>query len=569
MKNMYRVTRPTWAGLDRQETAFITSAVILLAFYGATSELIAKFVTNKTIDQFQFLHVWGPWIGKGVDGALTAGLCLLMLRWYRKVKIGCYPSTYLYCFDMPNASNPDGRSHVVGFCYVDPDSETGDIKISGASFFWRDSELDLASRVGFTSTNVWATKMEQCNTCHIRYNIDPRDENKRLYRHGLLQFQWLEPGGAGRPGEAGTYCGYLRSTNRDLEAGTVTVQAKGYAEWYSKGVMSEESVHAALTDSGPELFKRLRNLKDRDPAPRLWEEQWSEEAIMKTNYWGLQIPTPQSAILRSSLQSQVDAYLSKVLGIMGLSADHIEQCRSLLIEARTEDSLGDCEKKLKQFLAGKVRAHRETDALEQRASIITDQIRQYVIGDSILDVGCGNGRIARNLKDGKSRVQLVDVVKYVPDSFKLPFAEWREGQDFPISDTFDTVLLLTVLHHSSEPLELLKLAWKAARRRLIIIESVVGVHKPEPSAPYELLSFIDEDQIAFAAFVDWFYNRVLHDDVPVPYNFTSPQRWQSVFIDNEMPLRKVIHLGQDIEIGPEYHVLFVLDKEELSSRNAA
>jgi hypothetical protein len=117
-----------------------------------------------------------------------------------------------------------------------------------------------------------------------------------------------------------------------------------------------------------------------------------------------------------------------------------------------------------------------------------------------------------------------------------------------------------VLHHASAPLELLKLAWQATRKRLIIIESVVAIHKEHAGAKYELTNYPDEDQIAFAAFVDWFYNRVLHDDVPVPCNFTTPEGWQSVFLQEQMKLIETTYLGQDIAIGPEYHVLFVLEK---------
>jgi hypothetical protein len=143
----------------------------------------------------------------------------------------------------------------------------------------------------------------------------------------------------------------------------------------------------------------------------------------------------------------------------------------------------------------------------------------------------------------------------------LPFKTYKEGDT--ISGSFDTVLLLTVLHHSNNPLELLKLAWGATNKRLIIIESVVGVHNREPGVNYELVDASDENQIAYAAFIDWFYNRVLHDDVPVPYNFTAPGKWTSVFRENNMKLVQTIHLGQDIDIGPEYHILFVLQKDEV------
>jgi hypothetical protein len=73
------------------------------------------------------------------------------------------------------------------------------------------------------------------------------------------------------------------------------------------------------------------------------------------------------------------------------------------------------------------------------------------------------------------------------------------------------------------------LASEATKQRLIIIESVVGVHTEKPNVKYDLLNLSDENQIAYAAFIDWFYNRVLHDDVPAPYNFTTIANWQSTF----------------------------------------
>jgi hypothetical protein len=152
-------------------------------------------------------------------------------------------------------------------------------------------------------------------------------------------------------------------------------------------------------------------------------------------------------------------------------------------------------------------------------------------------------------------------VDYLPKALGLDFEIYTEGYALPVSGLFDTVLLLTVLHHSANPVELLKLAWGATKRRLIIIESVVGVDTAKAGVKYDLVDLSDENQIAYAAFIDWFYNRVLHDDIPVPYNFTTIANWQSTFQQHNMRLTQTIHLGQDIEIGPEYHVLFILEKE--------
>jgi hypothetical protein len=161
------------------------------------------------------------------------------------------------------------------------------------------------------------------------------------------------------------------------------------------------------------------------------------------------------------------------------------------------------------------------------------------------------------------RIQLLDVIKYLPRGLNLPFEIYQEGQALPIKDQFDTVLLLTVLHHSRNPDALLQLAWEATASRLIIIESVVDPGPTTPPVDYSLIQSPREDQVAFAAFVDWFYNRVLHDDVPVPYNFTTPAAWESVFLRNKMNCTKTVHYGQDISIGPEYHVMFILEKQGL------
>jgi hypothetical protein len=107
---------------------------------------------------------------------------------------------------------------------------------------------------------------------------------------------------------------------------------------------------------------------------------------------------------------------------------------------------------------------------------------------------------------------------------------------------------------------LLKESWKVTKQRLIIIESVFGVHTRSPSAPYELAQLAEPEQIAYAVFVDWLYNRVLHDNIPIPYNFTTPARWLEVFANHAMRVAEVKNLGQDLKIAPELHYMFVLER---------
>jgi SAM-dependent methyltransferase len=560
MKNMYRVTRPAWAALESWETIMILFASLLVGVYGALGERSATILLTRLGLREQSIRSFWPI----VDVVVVTFGCLLLIRCYKRLRIGCYPSTFLYCFNLPEASNPSGRSQVVGYCHVKPDMESGEIMVEGASFFWESGQLDINSRVGFESTQVRATEEDRESTCLIRFNIDKEDQAKRLYRHGLLQFRLTKTQGrTGNGRHIDEYASYLQSTQKDEELQDVEVQSKGYAERYSKGEFVEDDLQSALKRQSEVLFAKLEAMLNMVPPPTLWRSK-GQKTPVKINSWGHQIPPPQSVILSETLRPHIDDFLNKVLSLHGLGNQAIEQfkrrARQKAVAADTF-TLVAYERELKAGLIGLIVPCSKDQALTHRANIICKQISPFLDGDSLLDIGCGNGLIANLLRNRFNRIQLLDVVEYVPKALNLPFVFYEEGHRLPINDSFDTVLLLTVLHHSSDPVELLKLAWGATKKKLIIIESVVGVHKEEPAARYDLLNVSDEDQIAYAGFVDWFYNRVLHDNVPVPYNFTKPENWQAKFLQCNMHLAQTIYLGQDIDIGPEYHVLFVLDKQ--------
>lgn len=107
----------------------------------------------------------------------------------------------------------------------------------------------------------------------------------------------------------------------------------------------------------------------------------------------------------------------------------------------------------------------------KRAEIIIEKISRWIgKNDKILDIGCGEGTIAKKLINKGYQVTPLDVAN------KCRYPEIKpiiyDGKHLPFpNDSFDTTLLLTVLHHTSDPLMLIKEA-KRVSKEIIIMEDV-------------------------------------------------------------------------------------------------
>ncbi len=92
------------------------------------------------------------------------------------------------------------------------------------------------------------------------------------------------------------------------------------------------------------------------------------------------------------------------------------------------------------------------------------------VSEKIIDIGSGNGMITYTLKTKGYQVTPLDVanLSIVPTVETVVY----DGQKMPFENqTFDTALLLTVLHHCPDPIIVLKEAQRIAKQ-LIIIEDV-------------------------------------------------------------------------------------------------
>ncbi len=124
-----------------------------------------------------------------------------------------------------------------------------------------------------------------------------------------------------------------------------------------------------------------------------------------------------------------------------------------------------------------VGAHRLYRALDltmkDRAAAIAEQLAlHFAPGQSLLEIGAGKGHVARALKEvARVDIRLVDVVDYNDTDMRL---ELYDGSRLPFPDnTFDYSLLIFVLHHTSEPVSLLKEALRVSRGGVIVMENHV------------------------------------------------------------------------------------------------
>lgn len=282
--------------------------------------------------------------------------------------------------------------------------------------------------------------------------------------------------------------------------------------------------------------------------------------VQDMNFWGDSVVAPHEIIRDRLLAKPIRSGMERILREFTLPEVLVQSLVEQIQAISTVDSATDFDGRLRQLLFGKCDERRVRASLDMRARHVARQIEPFLVGNSFLDIGTGDGMVAWNFRGHFDRHSLVDVIDYVDPRVTLPFQLYADGENIPAEDrSHDTAILTNVLHHSVNPMHLLEDAWRVTKRRLIIIESVYGdtARAGETNVPFCLSG---RDQFVYTSFFDWFYNRVLHCDVPVPFNYLSPQAWQQAFAEHDMHIAFRQDLGIDVEIVPIHHFLYVLEK---------
>ena len=113
-----------------------------------------------------------------------------------------------------------------------------------------------------------------------------------------------------------------------------------------------------------------------------------------------------------------------------------------------------------------------TNIAQRRVKVKVAQLSPYLQqGQRILDIGCGNGLLCKKLRKRGFNVLPVDIAdnSFLPDVLPVIY----NGERLPFNDNeFDTVLLITILHHARNPEIVLAESMRVASK-LIIIEEII------------------------------------------------------------------------------------------------
>jgi len=148
--------------------------------------------------------------------------------------------------------------------------------------------------------------------------------------------------------------------------------------------------------------------------------------------------------------------------------------------------------------------------------------------EKILDIGAGGGWISEELqKRKKTSNTLLDVINL--NQTDLPLIIYN-GKDIPLEDnSFDSALLICVLHHCQNPERVLQEARRVVKDKIIIVENV-------PSNRFSRFAMCCEDVFLNLGFC--MLGNSFKEIINLPFNFKKISGWKNLF--EEIGL-KVIH----------------------------
>lgn len=197
----------------------------------------------------------------------------------------------------------------------------------------------------------------------------------------------------------------------------------------------------------------------------------------------------------------------------------------------------------------------ERGIMRQRAQRLATLLSEVIPKDSsVLDVGCGDGYLDTQLLARRADLKIhgVEVTTRTQTEFPVTYFD---GTTLPFADaSFDVVMFVDVLHHTDDPLVLLREAVRVAKRGIVVKDHLVqGVFAKTR------LKFMD-------------YVGNARHGVSLPFNYWTRQQWSSA--ENLLGLRKVAEVTRlglyppfvDLIFGAGLHFIAFFDSSTLPAQ---
>jgi SAM-dependent methyltransferase len=166
----------------------------------------------------------------------------------------------------------------------------------------------------------------------------------------------------------------------------------------------------------------------------------------------------------------------------------------------------------------------------RRVQVLSNHLSELIPSDArVLDVGCGDGLLASLIMQKRPDIQIEGVDVLVRKRTHIP-VKMFDGRRFPWADaSFDVVMFNDVLHHTDDPLVLLREARRVSRQAIVLKDHTRDGLLAGPTL----------------RFMDWVGNA--RHGVVLPYNFWAERQWQAAF--DQLKVRAAVW-KQDLGLYP-------------------
>ncbi len=106
---------------------------------------------------------------------------------------------------------------------------------------------------------------------------------------------------------------------------------------------------------------------------------------------------------------------------------------------------------------------------QRRARVLSGHLARMIpSGARVLDVGCGDGSIAGLVAEQRRDLGMAGIDVLMRPDARIAVSQF-DGRVIPYDDdSFDTVMFVDVLHHTEDPISLLREAVRVTRRAIVI-----------------------------------------------------------------------------------------------------